>query len=180
MKNKIVKTMLVVFVALLAACSKSSDSAPALPPASATFTLKNKTYTCNQVVGGYQNTGIVLTAIGPEGSFVISFTPATIGTKSFEDALVLLNVEAEGDSYQNSYRPDCPPPPPIPFVTLYTEGTIKITSIIKGNPGSITGTFEGKVATTKRVDFYSCGDNKVTEFKTEITDITGKFSGLFY
>jgi hypothetical protein len=177
MENKIFKTVLLFFVALFAACSKSGDSAPVLSPASATFTIKNKTYTCNQVIGGYQASGIVLSALGPEGKFVLNFAPATIGVKSFEDASVLLSVEAEGNNYQNSYRKDCPP---IPAITTYTIGTIKITSIIKGNPGSITGTFEGKVATTKKVDLYSCGDGIFTDTKTDIVDISGKFSGLFY
>lgn len=92
MKNRVFITVFLFFAVLFITCSKSDDPAPV--PASATFTLRNKTYSCNQVVGGYQNTGIVLTAIGPEGSFLITFNPATIGVKSFEDASVLLSVDA--------------------------------------------------------------------------------------
>jgi hypothetical protein len=177
MKNKILKTAFLFFAALFVTCSKSDDPAPALRPATATFTIRNKTYSCNQVVGGYQNTGVVLTAIGSEGSFVISFAPATVGIKSFEDASVLLSVEADGANFQNFYSQDCPP---LPKITIYTVGTINITSIIKGNPGSVTGTFEGKLATTKKVDLYSCGDGTFTDTKTDKVDISGKFSGLFY
>jgi hypothetical protein len=177
MKNRVFITVFLFFAALFVTCSKSDDPAPALRPSSATFTLRNKTYSCNQVVGGYQNTGVVLTAIGPEGSFVISFVPATIGIKSFEDASVLLSVECDGVNFQNFYKQDCPP---TSTITIYTIGTIKITSIIKGNPGSVTGTFEGKVATTKRVDLYSCGDGTFSDTQTDIADVSGKFFGLFY
>jgi hypothetical protein len=178
MKVRMLNIVSLFLLVLLTACpDRSDDPQPVLGPRTATFTIRNKTYTCNEVIGGIYGPGVVVNAIGLEGAFTIGFVTPTTGIKSFEDASVLLGLDADGDNYQNSFRPDCPL---TPTLTTYTIGTINITSIIRGNPGSITGAFEGKVATTKKVDLYSCGDETFTDTKTDIVDVSGKFSGLFY